>query len=157
MKKYSILSLLLLTGFLAACADAQNNPKQTIGTLLGAGVGALAGSQIGGGKGKLAAVAIGALGGAYLGSQIGKSLDDVDRMKAGQAQHAALESTRTGVATAWSNPDSGHSGSVTPTRTYRSSGENCRDYTHEVVIDGKTQTVNGTACRKPDGTWRVLN
>ena len=49
-----------------------------------------------GGKGQLAAVAIGALGGAFLGSEVGKSLDEVDRLKAGEAQQAALENNRSG-------------------------------------------------------------
>ena len=72
MKVSRLAIVMTLMGLVAACADTQNNPKQTIGTLLGAGAGALIGSNVGGGKGKLAAVAIGALGGAYLGSEIGK-------------------------------------------------------------------------------------
>ena len=85
----------------AACSDLQNNPKQTIGTLLGAGAGALIGSQIGDGKGKMAAVAVGALGGAYLGQEIGKTLDHVDRQKANEAQQAALEYNKNGVTKNW--------------------------------------------------------
>ena len=45
---------------LIACQGMQDNPKQTGGTLLGAGLGALVGSQIGSGKGQMAAIAIGA-------------------------------------------------------------------------------------------------
>ncbi len=158
MKSRNILSVLLIAGLLGACVDTQSNQKQTVGTLLGAGVGALAGSQVGGGKGQLAAVVIGALGGAFLGGQIGKSLDEVDRMKAGQAQHQALEQKPDGMASAWSNPNTGHSGQVKPTRTYQTaSGENCREYQHEVVIDGRRETASGTACRQPDGTWRSIN
>ncbi len=158
MKSKNILAVLLIAGLLGACVDTQSNQKQTIGTLLGAGVGALAGSQIGGGKGQLAAVAIGALGGAFLGGQIGKSMDDVDRMKANTAQQHALERQPDGMASAWSNPNTGHSGRVTPTRTYQTAyGENCREYRHEVVIDGQRETAKGTACRQSDGTWRTIN
>ena len=49
------LAVLLLAG----CAEMQDNPKQTLGAIGGAGIGALIGSQIGGGKGQLAAVVIG--------------------------------------------------------------------------------------------------
>ncbi len=158
MTFHRLLSALLVAAFLTACADQQNAPKQTIGTLLGAGAGALLGSQVGGGRGQLAAVAIGALGGAFLGSQIGKSMDDTDKLKAAQAQQAALETNPTGQSTAWHNPDTGHSGRVTPTRTYETSqGEDCREYQHEVIIDGRTEVVKGTACRRPDGTWRTIN
>ena len=66
MNHYRILSTLGLIAVLSGCLDTQNNPKQSIGTLLGAGAGALLGSQFGDGKGQLVAVAIGTLGGAYL-------------------------------------------------------------------------------------------
>ncbi|NQV55824.1 MAG: glycine zipper 2TM domain-containing protein [Rhodospirillales bacterium] len=155
MRFTRLTTVFVLVGFLAACADAQNAPKQTIGTLLGAGAGALLGSKVGGGKGRLAAVAIGALGGAWLGSEVGKSMDDVDRMKANQTQNAALETNRDGAASTWSNPNNGHRGSVTPIRTYESAGQNCREYQHQVTIGGNSETVVGTACRQPDGTWRV--
>ena len=158
MKTSSLATLLALVGILAACADAQNNPKQTIGTLLGTGVGALIGSQVGGGKGKLAAVAIGALGGAYLGSEIGKSLDYVDRQKASKAEQTALERNPSGVATSWRNPDTGNSGQVTPqSATQLASGEYCREYEHQIFVDGRTETAKGTACRQPDGNWKMIN
>ena len=158
MKTSKLAILLALAGLVAACADAQNNPKQTIGTLLGTGVGALIGSQVGSGKGKLAAVAIGALGGAYLGSEIGKSLDYVDRQKAGKAEQTALEKNPSGVATSWQNPDTGNSGRVTPkSATQLASGEYCREYEHEIVVDGRTEIAKGTACRQTDGNWRTVN
>ena len=111
-----------------------------------------------GGKGKLAAVAIGALGGAYLGSEIGKSLDYVDRLKAGEAEQTALEKNPAGVATSWRNPDTGNSGRVTPKpATQLASGEFCREYEHEIVVEGRTEVAKGTACRQPNGKWRVIN
>ena len=33
----------------------------------------------------------------------------------------------------------------------------CREYQKEVTIDGKIQQTFGTACRQPDGTWRIQN
>ena len=158
MKISRLAFFLAFISLISACADTQNAPKQTIGTLLGAGAGALLGSNIGGGKGKLAAVAIGALGGAYLGSEIGKSLDYVDRLKAGEAEQTALEKNRAGVATKWHNPDSGNSGKVTPKPAVQlASGEFCREYEHEIVVDGRSEIAKGTACRQPNGKWRVIN
>ncbi len=52
---------------LAACAN-DSCQKQTFGTLIGAGLGGLAGSQIGSGTGQLAAVGAGVLLGGLLGS-----------------------------------------------------------------------------------------
>jgi surface antigen len=150
-----LISLLILT----ACAENQNAQKQTIGTILGAGLGALVGSQVGDGKGKLVAVALGTLGGAFAGSQLGKALDDIDRLKAGETQQSALENNKDGVSSTWKNPNTGNSGKVTPTRTVRKerSGEDCRSYEHEILVDGQKEVVKGTACRKSDGSWRVIN
>ncbi|MBI1985847.1 MAG: glycine zipper 2TM domain-containing protein [Rhodospirillales bacterium] len=142
---------------LAACQNMQDSPKQTAGTLVGAGLGALAGSQIGSGKGQLAAVAIGALAGAWMGSEVGASLDKADKMYAQRSAQQSLEYNQAGQATAWRNPDSGHSGTVTPTRTYRTAdGQNCREFEQTIYVDGKQETAKGRACRRTDGTWQIV-
>jgi len=146
----------LLTVALAACAQVEDAPKQSAGTVVGAGLGALAGSQIGGGRGQLAATAIGTLLGAWAGSEIGKSLDRADRIAATHATNRALEHNPTGTPSTWRNPDSGHRGTVTPTRTFQSGGRDCREYEHRVFIDGQSETLRGTACRQPDGTWEAV-
>ena len=147
----------LVAVFPTACAQMQDNPKQTAGTLVGAGLGALAGSQIGGGKGQLAAVAIGALGGAWLGGEAGKSLDRADKLYAERSAQQALEYNAQGQTAAWRNPDTGHRGSTTPVDTYRTaSGEDCRVYETDVTIDGRTERATGRACRQGDDTWRVI-
>jgi hypothetical protein len=33
----------------------------------------------------------------------------------------------------------------------------CRPYNSTTVIDGTPQQVTGTACRQPDGSWRIVN
>jgi surface antigen len=151
-----LLAVLALS--LAGCGGyrVQDNPKQTVGAVAGAGLGALAGSQIGGGRGQLAAVAVGTLLGGFLGSEVGKSLDNADKAMAAEATHDALEYRPTGTSSTWRNPDSGHYGSITPTRTFEAAGEHCREYRHTVSIDGRPETVTGTACRKPDGTWHAV-
>ena len=88
--------VLMLASLLSACVQHQGN-KQTVGTLLGAGTGALIGSQMGSGKGKLAMVALGALGGAFLGGEIGKSMEKggdaavVESVKAASEIYAPLD------------------------------------------------------------------
>lgn len=142
---------------LIACESAQNNPKQTGGTLLGAGLGALIGSQVGSGKGQMAAIAVGALAGAWAGSEVGKSLDKADRAYAERTAQNSLEYAQVGQAQAWRNPDSGHSGTFTPTRTYQSADrQNCREFETTIYVDGKQETGSGRACRRPDGTWQIV-
>ncbi|MEE9545664.1 MAG: glycine zipper 2TM domain-containing protein, partial [Rhodospirillales bacterium] len=140
MNSKRITLTLVAVIFFAACADAQERPKQSIGTLLGAGVGALAGSQVGKGRGKLAAVAIGTLAGAWAGSEIGKSLDKADRLYAQRTAQNSLEHNRIGQTSTWQNPDSGHSGTYTPTRTYQTlSGQNCREYETTINVGGRME------------------
>lgn len=159
MKFIKLITALSAISVLSACAESQTNQKQTIGTIIGAGIGAIVGSNVGKGKGRLTAVALGTLGGALAGSQLGKALDDIDKLKANEAQQSALEQNKDGESSTWQNPNTGNSGRVTPTRTARnkSTGEDCREYEHEILISGKKELVTGTACRKSDGSWRVIN
>ncbi|MEE8202858.1 MAG: glycine zipper 2TM domain-containing protein, partial [Alphaproteobacteria bacterium] len=92
MKSYRIAIVFASALSVAACVtDA--GPKQTVGTLVGAGLGGLAGSQIGGGKGKLVAVGAGVLLGGLLGSEVGKSLDKADQLYAERNAQQTLEAT----------------------------------------------------------------
>jgi surface antigen len=148
--------VVLLAAALGACQTA-GGQKQAGGTLLGAGLGALAGSQIGSGRGQLAAVAIGALGGAFLGNSVGRSLDKADRLHAERATQAA-QTAPIGQPVVWRNPDSGNHGSVTPVREGNdtSTGAYCREYQQTVTVNGSSQQAYGTACRQPDGSWKIL-
>ena len=152
-----IAAATLFVFMLTACQNLQNNPKQEGGTLLGAGLGALAGSQIGGGTGQLVAVALGALGGAFLGSEVGKSLDKADRLFMKRNANDTFERSRTGQTSSWRNPDSGHSGTLTPTRSFQTaSGQPCREYQQTVTIGGRTENAYGTSCRQADGSWKIV-
>ena len=33
----------------------------------------------------------------------------------------------------------------------------CREYTKEILVDGKEEKVYGTACQQGDGRWRIMN
>ena len=148
-----------LIGMLSVSACNQNaGDKETLGGLGGAAVGGLAGAQIGSGSGQLAATAVGALLGFFIGSEVGKSLDKADQLHAERAAGQALETNPTGETSSWSNPDSGNSGTITPTRTtYTDSGQPCREYQQTVTIGAETQQAYGTACREADGSWRIVN
>jgi len=55
------------------------------------------------------------------------------------------------------NPDTGYSGSFTPTRTYRvADGRYCCEYVQTVMIGGEEHQAYGTACRQPDGAWKIV-
>lgn len=143
--------------FVGACESMEQRPGETLGTIIGAGVGAVLGSKVGDGSGKMIATALGGLAGAWLGSELGKSLDERDIQQAEQTAQDSLENNPTGVSSTWDNPDSGNSGSVTPTNTYQTAeGEDCREFESTVNVDGKTETTQGRACRQPDGSWMIV-
>lgn len=155
MKKL-FMFIVLLTFVLTGCTQPRG-PKESAGTLIGAGTGALLGAQIGKGNGQLVAVAIGTLAGALAGQEIGLSLDRADRLAMQQNAQYALEYSPSNQPTAWRNPDTGNHGSVTPVETYQTStGQYCREYHQTIWIAGEQQQAYGTACRQPDGSWKII-
>ena len=144
---------LLFTSCATLRETYQDNPKAVLGSVggaaLGAGIAALA-------HGNPAAIVASAVGGALLGGYVGHKLDDRDKRMAAEAAQLAFEQGRTGQAVTWRNPDSGNSGSITPTQTYQiAGGQYCRRYTQDLTIGGEKHETHGTACRQPDGTWQV--
>ena len=133
---------------LTACTNEQTG--QVVGGILGG----VAGHQVGSGTGQDIATAVGAIAGVIIGGSVGRSMDDTDRLKASHS----LEYNRTNESSHWHNPDTGNDYSMTPTRTYQSdTGQYCREYMTDVVVGGRRETVYGTACRQPDGSWKVVS
>ena len=139
---------------LSSCASVGDNPKTAVGGLGGAAVGGLIAAAAGGGG---AGIAAGVIGGALLGGLVGNVLDDRDKKMAAQNASNALESAPSGKAVAWKNPDTGNSGTVTPVKTYQSGNTYCREYQQTVTIGGQQERSYGTACRQPDGSWKIQN
>jgi surface antigen len=151
-----IVALTAAALLLSACIIPEA-PKQGAGTLLGAVGGALTGANVGKGRGRLVAVAAGTVMGAFLGGEIGRSLDPADRISIAKAQQHA-HFVPVGETIQWSNPESGNHGEIRPIREGRSNGGRyCREYHNSVVINGQSQQAYGVACRQPDGSWQVID
>lgn len=154
-----MMTVMVMSMFmLGACDTLQNHGnKELIGAGSGAVLGGLLGSRIGDGNGQLWATGAGALLGTYLGSEIGKSLDRADKQYMSNAVQGA-QSAPLGEPISWSNPDSGNSGDVTPTKDgYTDSGKYCREFLQKIYIDGKEESAYGVACQQPDGNWKIVN
>jgi surface antigen len=137
---------------LSGCQSA--GPRSELGGMGGAAAGGLIAASA---NADTPGIIAGVLLGGLIGSAIGNELDRRDRDEAQHAAYSALESSRAGAAVAWNNPDSGHYGSVTPTRTYqRRDGQYCREYQQMINVGGQVQEAYGTACRQPDGSWRIV-
>jgi surface antigen len=110
----------------------QNSSNKEIWTLLGIGLGAM------------------------LGNQIGQQLDERDRLMMGQSFQTALERAPDNQSSSWRNPNTGNSGYTIPTRTVvASNGTPCREFTQTVMIGGQSQQAYGRACRMADGSWQI--
>lgn len=127
--------------------------RELLGQVVGGAAGAALGSQFGAGTGRLLAVAGGTLAGLLVGGEIGASLDRADRLCADQA----LEYAPNGRAVEWRNPDSNASYHMVPVETFEAGGRYCRTYTTTAVIGGRPQEGYGTACRQPDGSWKIVS
>ena len=131
--------------------------KAETGTLVGATGGAVVGSMFGSGTGRVLAVGAGAVLGGILGNRVGNYMDEKDRLEAEAALRRA-QTAPVGSQVAWNNPDSGHSGTIEPTREGQdSSGNLCREFLHTVRTGETTVEDKGVACRNPDGTWTTLD
>jgi len=149
--------LVLLVFVVGGCAELgekiQDNPKAVLGSVGGAAAGGLIAAAAGGGAGWIVG---GALLGGLLGGYIGNRLDARDKRMAAEAAAQAFENNRIGQASVWNNPDSGNSGSITPTKTYQlANGQYCRHYEQTIQIGGEPHQTYGTACRQADGSWRI--
>ena len=154
LTRVSVAALLAIS--VAAC-ESTGGQKQTGGAILGGVGGAIAGAQFGSGSGRIAAAAVGTLLGALVGSEVGRSLDKADLAYANQANQRA-QAAPINQPIQWSNPETGNYGTVTPVREGRAQdGAYCREFQQTVTIGGKTESAYGTACRQPDGTWKVVN
>jgi surface antigen len=158
LRKYKVLTpVLLLVFLLAACSST--TPQPGTKTVIGAAGGGAAGGLIAAAAGASpAAIAGSVILGGLVGGAIGDRLDAADRREAQAAAHQALETTPTGTTVSWQNPDSGNSGTYTPTHTYQTeSGQYCREYEQVIYIQGEQHQAYGTACRQEDGTWKIVN
>ncbi|MDD9912284.1 MAG: RT0821/Lpp0805 family surface protein [Alphaproteobacteria bacterium] len=131
--------------------------NETVGAVMGGTIGGILGGQIGEGSGKTTAAVVGALLGAWAGSRIAAGMTPQDRQHYSTASTKA-ENVPVGQTVEWYNPQSGNSGTITPTREGPTNyGEYCREFQQTVTIDGETQRAYGTACRQPDGSWKIVN
>ena len=145
----------LLATALPGCSEDAGG-KEVGGMMLGAAAGGLLGAQFGGGSGTILMATAGVIAGGLLGRNVGRKMDNKDKAEAQGAQQYSLDQTRSGQTTSWNNPNSGNSGTYKPARTYQNSaGQYCREFEQTVTIGGKTEKAHGTACRQPDGSWRV--
>ena len=153
--KNVVITTVLATTLLTGCAGTYN--KATTGAALGA----ITGGALAYGLGKDSSkkdlwLIAGAAAGGLIGNNIGAKLDERDRLLLGETLQQTMEHGPTNSVGSWNNPDSGNSGTVTPTQTMLSANNQpCREFTTTVNIGGELSQAYGTACRQNDGSWKI--
>ena len=153
--KNVVITTVLATTLLTGCAGTYN--KATTGAALGA----ITGGALAYGLGKDSSkkdlwLIAGAAAGGLIGNNIGAKLDERDRLLLGETLQQTMEHGPTNSVGSWSNPDSGNSGTVTPTQTMISANSQpCREFQTTVNIGGELSQAYGTACRQADGSWKI--
>jgi surface antigen len=144
--------LAIATGALLL-VGCSGRPDVSTGAIAGANPGTVIGSPIAVGG---AEAEIGPVEGGLIGAEVGRSLNEADRAIALRAEYEALEYGRPGQPTVWRGKSADNHGEVKVGSTYQVNRLDCREYTHKVWIGGRPRVVKGTACRDPDGVWRIV-
>lgn len=133
------VSTLLVAGLLAGCTTSTGNRSGATGF---------------GSSRSSSAQYISALQGGIV-SRSGVTIGDSDRSRALEAEYRALEAAPGGQPVAWTGR--GVSGQVVAAAPYQVGSQNCRQYTHTVISDGREAKARGAACRNTNGTWTPLS
>lgn len=155
MKICSLIAASVISAMLASCGPG-GMTRQDSGTLIGAVGGGIIGNQFGSGKGRVAATAAGVIIGGIIGNNIGRDLDEEERRRAMDAEYQALEYGRDNEPRRWRGSRDGRYGVIKPGRRYTYQSQTCREFEHEVYIDGDPEIMRGKACRQYDGTWKQI-
>jgi len=85
-------------------------------------------------------------------------LDSVEVQAMADTFQYALENNPTSTPSDWANPDNERSGAVVPTHTFENGqGQPCREFVTTIIIAGQEEQGYGTACRQPDGQWKLVD
>jgi surface antigen len=151
----NIRNLTILAMMLSLAGCQQSYQKQPHGTLLTPENAPIGSPEEA--RNRSAAETQSDIAGAAFKGKMASSLNrkDVELMQ--QCTQQALSLTAAGKKSKWKNPASGIEGSVTPQRRFTNKdGLTCREYQQTVASEGKISTGYKTACRQPDGLWKIV-
>jgi len=157
LRRALAVSLCVCVALSAGGCSWNEKRTETLGGVIGGIVGGIIGSKAGNGTGRNVAIILGATLGTMWGQDIAKGLSDADKLFQERTTADTLEYGKPGEQATWSNPDSGNSGTVTPSETFQNDAdEDCRTFETTVQVEGEDHTAEGTACRTEDGLWEVV-
>jgi surface antigen len=98
-----------------------------------------------------------ALKGGLVSRISGVKLSSSDRARALETEYKVLEAAPSGQSVAWQGSGS-LKGQVMAAVPYQVGSQNCRQYTHSLVIKDSVEPLvaRGAACRNANGSWTPL-
>ncbi|NKB51636.1 MAG: hypothetical protein GKR97_05335 [Rhizobiaceae bacterium] len=88
--------------------------------------------------------------------EFGRELSNTERGALSVAELQALEFGEPGKPVKWGKESDDVSGSVMVTQPFRVGQSSCRRFSHFLVKKSKNERINGTACRRQGGSWRLV-
>ena len=80
-----------------------------------------------------------------------EALTEIDVSLAAMLLQRTLDHAPDGTTRRWTNDESGHSGAITPLRSYiADTGQYCRDYQEDLSVKGQNRQFHYSACRDED-------
>lgn len=138
----------LVIGCLSLLVGCHDVSPAWQGRMMGGLLGGVVGSELSGGS------AAGAVAGSMLGSLVGEDL--AVRVSAQhQKVSQTLETSRSGVATAWRDPDAEVRYVLVPESATRAGREICRPFKLIVESQDGREVLTGVACRQGKSRWVV--
>lgn len=154
---YLLTGQIIVTTLISQMASAQN--KQSAGAILGGIIGGLITNSSSSAENRDFNTLIGILGGAFIGSAIGRDMDQRDQAALAEAKKRSLEEN---TEIEWDGEDSGSStgahGSIRVTQTgfHRRTHEMCRRYESRVNTHRGSEVFRGVSCLSRSGEWREV-
>lgn len=90
-------------------------------------------------------------GAVPLDADLYEAMTEQDISLAAKLLQRTLDHAPDGTTRRWINDESGHSGAITPVRSYiASTGQYCRDYREDLSVGGENRNFRYSACREED-------
>ncbi|MDA0367702.1 MAG: RT0821/Lpp0805 family surface protein [Proteobacteria bacterium] len=141
----------------AGCADRDERAR--LGDLvIGAGETEVAAAPAAEAEAEAAARETTLILAALLATDVGQTITAADQLALERTTQTTLETVPIGTQSTWRNPQTGSHGVIAPRKTFqRASGTYCREFTQTLVSGNVIEEALGTACREPDGTWKLAD
>ena len=122
-----------------------------IGTILGAGAGAVGGSQFGKGKGQLVGVSV------DRSRQMDTGWNRGPNYQPAPSDSVAAPYPQASAQPVYYPPQQPVYVQQAPVAVQQNSANYCREVQYQGTVNNQPANLYGTACRQPDGTWRIVN